>query len=169
MRFGRMQKCTQNSKRSRKNKKGRMPVMDNLISLLVYAEDQGIDVDWFPMSRASSLSIPLGDDRYGIAIDPAKLRSRQELVHKLAHELGHCQTGSFYNRYTDFDSRQRHENRADKWAVQKLIPAEALDDAIAAGCTEIWELAERFDVTEEFARKAVCYHVHGNLATELYF
>ena len=143
--------------------------MDNLISLLDYAEDQEIDVDWFPMKRASSLSIPLGEDHYGIAIDTQKIGSHPELVHKLAHELGHCMTGSFYNRYSDFDCRQRHENRADKWAVKHLIPVEDLDDAVASGCTEIWELAERFGVTEEFARKAVCYYVHGNLATELYF
>ena len=44
-----------------------------------------------------------------------------------------------------------------------------IDDAIAAGCTQMWELAERFGVTEVFMRKAVCYYVHGNLATELYF
>ena len=143
--------------------------MDNLISLLDYAENQGIEVDWFSMKRASSLSIPLGEDRYGIAIDTQKIGSRPELVHKLAHELGHCMTGSFYNRHSDFDCRQRHENRADKWAVKQLIPVDELDAAVAEGCTEIWELAERFGVTEEFVRKAVCYYVHGNLATELYF
>ena len=64
---------------------------------------------------------------------------------------------------------RRHENRADKWAIQKLIPVSELDDAVAEGCTELWELAERFGVTESFMRKAVCYYVHGNLATELYF
>ena len=65
--------------------------------------------------------------------------------------------------------RQRHENRADKWAVTALIPVDALDDAVADGCTEVWELAERFQVTEEFVRKAVCWYVHGNMAAELYF
>ncbi len=29
--------------------------------------------------------------------------------------------------------------------------------------------ADRFGVTEDFIRKAVCLYVHGNLATELYF
>ena len=67
------------------------------------------------------------------------------------------------------DSRRRHENRADKWAIRCLIPLENLDDAIAEGCTELWQIADRFGVTEEFAKKAVCLYVHGNLATELYF
>ena len=46
---------------------------------------------------------------------------------------------------------------------------EELDNAIAEGCTEVWELADRFGVTEEFIRKTVCYYVHGNMAAELYF
>ena len=29
--------------------------------------------------------------------------------------------------------------------------------------------AERFEVTEDFIKKAVCYYVHGNVAAELYF
>ena len=92
----------------------------------------------------------------------------QERVH-LGHELGHCATGSFYNIYAPLDCRQRHENRADKWAILNLIPVDDLDEAVAEGCTEVWELAERFQVTEEFVKKAVCYYVHGNLAAELYF
>ena len=37
---------------------------------------------------------------------------------KLAHELGHCCTGSFYNQWATADCRRRHENVADKWAIQ---------------------------------------------------
>lgn len=54
-------------------------------------------------------------------------------------------------------------------SVTALIPVDALDDAVADGCTKVWELAERFQVTEEFVRKAVCWYVHGNMAAELYF
>ena len=88
---------------------------------------------------------------------------------QLAHEIGHCETGSFYSRYVKVDSRQRHENRADKWAIHKLIPSDRLNEAVSQGHTEIWELAEYFEVTEDFMRKAVCYYTHGNLATECSF
>lgn len=87
----------------------------------------------------------------------------------LAHELGHCCTGSFYNRWAARDLRQKHEHRADKWAIEKMVPLNALDEAVAAGHTEMWDLAEYFHVTEEFMRKAVCWYTHGNLAAELYF
>ena len=80
-----------------------------------------------------------------------------------------CITGAFYNRYSNYDCRQRHENRADKWAIKKLIPVDALDNAIAAGHTDLWDLADHFGVTEPLMRRAVCYYVHGNLAADLYF
>lgn len=141
---------------------------NDLLGLYAYAERRNIDVDWIPMRRATSLSVPLGD-RYAIALDPWKLGSLAQETVCLAHELGHCETGSFYNQYAALDVRQRHENRADKWAIQHLIPVEELDEAVAEGCEDIPALSEHFCVTEDLMRKAVCWYTHGNLAAELYF
>ena len=138
------------------------------LDLYAYAERRNIDVDWIPMRRATSLSVPLGD-RYATALDPWKLGSLAQETVCLAHELGHCETGSFYNQYAALDVRQRHENRADKWAIQHLIPVEELDEAVAEGCEDIPALSEHFCVTEDLMRKAVCWYTHGNLAAELYF
>ena len=133
------------------------------------AKQQNIGVFDFSLPETGSMSLMTDSGRCYIAMDAAvKDGAVQERVH-LSHELGHCVTGSFYNRYAAVDCRQRHENRANKWAVQALIPVQQLDDAIAEGCTEVWELADRFQVTEEFVRKAVCWYVHGNMAAELYF
>lgn len=139
------------------------------LALYDFARQQNIPILSFPLEQTGSMSIMLDSGECRIGMDP-RLRHResQERVH-LSHELGHCVTGSFYNIYAPLDCRQRHENRANKWAIQALIPVDDLDQAIADGCTEIWELAERFQVTEDFMRKAVCWYVHGNLATELYF
>ena len=133
------------------------------------AKQENIAVDHFPLSKRAALSVMDEDGVCFIAIDPTKIASNTEERVILSHELGHCITGSFYNQYSNYDCRQRHENRADKWAVKKLIPVDELEDAVTAGYTELWELAERFDVTEDFIRKAVCYYVYGNLAAELYF
>lgn len=133
------------------------------------ARQENIAVLPFPMEENGSMSIMAEDGRCYIGMDPAvRDGGAQERVH-LGHEMGHCLTGSFYNIYAAVDSRQRHENRANKWAIRTLIPVEALDDAIAEGCTELWALADRFGVTEELMRKAVCLYVHGNLSAELYF
>ena len=115
-----------------------------------------------------SMSVQVGGS-CAIAMDPTVCDTGSVERTHLSHELGHCITGSFYNRYAAVDHRRRHENRADKWAIRKLLTVDQLDDAIAEGCTELWQLADRFGVTEEFVKKAVCLYVHGNLATELYF
>lgn len=139
------------------------------LDLYEYAEDHGIDVDWIPMARATSLSISLPDGSYAIAIDPWKMDTLGQETVCLAHELGHCRTGSFYNRLATLDIRKKHENRADKWAVRHLISADQLDDAVANGYDTLWDLAEHFGVTEDFMRKVVCWYTHGNLAADLYF
>lgn len=140
---------------------------NDLLGLYAYAERRNIDVDWVPMRCATSLSVPLGDG-YAIALDPWKLGTLAQETVCLAHELGHCETGSFYNRFAALDVRQQHENRADKWAIRRLVPAEELDAAMADGCDTIPALADRFGVTEPFMRKAVCWYAHGNLAVEMY-
>ena len=133
------------------------------------ARQQNIEVLTHPLPQTGSLSVMLEGGRCCVGLDRSVCDgATQERVH-LSHELGHCVTGSFYNIYAAVECRQRHENRADKWAISTLIPVEDLDEAVAQGCTEIWELAERFQVTEEFMRKTVCYYVHGTLAAELYF
>lgn len=138
------------------------------VSLYRYARKHGHSVFQTKLNRVNSLSVLLDDGSCVIGIDRTVLTEAQERT-QLAHEIGHCETGSFYSRYIKVDSRQRHENRADKWAIKKMISEEALDDAVAQGYTEIWNLAEYFNVTEEFIKKAVCYYTHGNLATEQYF
>ena len=140
-----------------------------ITALYDFARQQNIEVIPFPMKENGSMSIQMEDGACIIGMD-AGIRdgAAEERVH-LGHELGHCVTGSFYSIHTAIDCRQRHENKADKWAIQALVPVEELDAAIASGCTEFWELAEQFGVTEDFIRKAVCYYVHGNVATELYF
>ena len=138
-----------------------------LIELYAEADRRAIDVDWFPLCRATSLSIQLPDGQYSIAMDPCKFESlADECVH-LAHELGHCITGSFYNRHALLDVRQKHENHADKWAIRHLIdPVEYV--AAAASGEDIPAMADRFGVTEAFMKKAACYYTYGNLAVEAY-
>lgn len=140
-----------------------------LTALYDFAAQQNIEVLPFPLQENGSMSLVTDNGLCVIGMDSSILDGTvQERVH-LGHELGHCATGSFYSIHTAIDCRQRHENRADKWAIHALVPVEELDAAIAGGCTEFWELAERFEVTEDFVKKAVCYYVHGNVATELYF
>lgn len=142
--------------------------MKSILSLYQYAEKRNIEIVTFPLPETASMSIEAESGACYIGIDYRRIENEtDERVH-LSHELGHCVTGSFYNRYAKMDIRQKHENRADKWAIRKLIPVEKLDTAVAEGHTELWDLADYFGVTEDFIKKAVCYYVHGNLAVESY-
>lgn len=127
------------------------------------AGSECVEVEPFSLEKREALSTMDTDGQCYIAIDPDKISSTADEKTKLAHELGHCITGAFYNIYSPWDSRQRHENRADRWAIKKLIPEAELEKAVADGCTEIWELAESFNVTVDFMRKAVSWYKFGNL------
>ena len=143
--------------------------MKSILSLYRYAEKRNIEIDTFPLPETASMSIEAERGACYIGIDYSKIENEtDERVH-LSHEIGHCVTGSFYNRYAKMDVRQKHDNRADKWAIRRLIPAKGLDIAVAEGHTELWDLADFFGVTEDFIKKAVCLYTHGNIAAELYF
>ncbi len=143
--------------------------MRSLQELYRYAEKENITVDGFPMCRRQALSLMDEDGQCYVALDPGEILDEADERVKLAHELGHCMTGAFYNPFADRESRRRQENRADRWAVTHVVPEEELDEAVAHGCVTLWDLAERFGVPEPFMKKAICLYVHGNLAAEAYF
>lgn len=132
----------------------------NVVELYEYADCRGYDVYWytFDTNQVSSISLPLADGSCAIALDPGQFSSLADEKHKLAHELGHCETGSFYCRRTPFDERGRHERRAERWAIRKLLPFDDLNKAVVQGIREAWELAEYFELPEALILEAVEYY-----------
>ena len=116
--------------------------MADLLELYDLAEEHGTDICWFDLGAAESLSVLQSDGSCAIAMDPWRMSTLADEKVKLAHELGHCETGSFYNR----------------WAYKKLVPEDELRKAIQQGYQEPWELAEYFNVTEPFLRSALDYY-----------
>lgn len=144
-----------------KNRKRRGNSLD-LLALYRFAEEKDISVDDFPMHNRS-LAVDFGGNEYGIALNEALLPTSSEKKVALAHELGHCETGSFYNLNNPLDLRRRHEYRADRWAIRSLIPREELEAAIQSGIREVWDLAEHFGVTDEFMIKAIHYYRQADI------
>lgn len=89
------------------------------------------------------------------------INEKDKSTEHLAHEIGHCVTGSFYTPGT-LNLRSRCEYRADKWAIKKLIPKDELINAFESGYTEIWQLAEYFKVTENFMIKVCKFYGYYN-------
>lgn len=129
--------------------------MLTLQQLYERAEAQGIEIDDFSMVELRAVSFPEG----WIAIDKRKFTSAREFKCVLAHEIGHCETGSFYNVYSSFDLKSKCEFKANKRAVQILMPLHEVRQAIADGYSAPWALAEYFDVTEDFAVMALKIYV----------
>lgn len=129
-----------------------------MISALEYATSQDIDIDWLPLSSLDALSIEHKGE-YAIVLDPNKIESSADENTKLAHELGHCLYGGFYSSTTPLYTREKHEYKANVWAVKFLVPWDELHEAIHNGITEPWELAEYFSVTEAFINLALEYYL----------
>lgn len=142
--------------------------MDAILALYDELNRSGVRFYHWSMGKDRAATIEI-DGSYGVFLDFANIRtSAQELV-TVAHEGGHISTGATHRVDSPYDLVEKHEFKADKWAIQRLIPEHALNEAVAGGCTELWQLAERFGVTEEFMRKAVCWYTHHTLATQLYY
>ena len=115
-----------------------------------------------PLPLTSSVSAKLDDVSY-IGIDTQKLDGADKRAVHLAHELGHCETDSFYSIYSPLVTRDKLERRANVWAIEHTIPIGRLNALIKEGVREVWELAERFEVTVEFMHAALEYYRCGEV------
>lgn len=128
-----------------------------LSALYKKAESNKIDVDFFNLKSLVALSIP-----GAVALNPQSIGSVKEEKVILAHELGHHFRNSFYDISSTYELRERQEARADRWAVENLVPWDELQKAIDSGHTELYDLAEYFDVTEEFMKRVIkTYKIQG--------
>lgn len=125
-----------------------------------YADRAGIEVDSFPLPLNKSVSVMDEDGNCYIGLDVSFDTSAEELVH-IAHELGHCERGAFYNMYSAYDVREKYERQADEWAIKKLVPWGKLKKALRSGITEPWQVAEEFNITDKFAVKVMEFYLKG--------
>ena len=128
--------------------------MTRLQGLYETADGLGLQICYFPMGQITAISTPDGF----IGMDVDKLENTAEEAVCLAHEMGHCLTGSFYTVESSLCQRRRCEERADRWAMGRLVPLEELKKALESGLTRPDELAEHFGVPEPFLCKCVQYY-----------
>ncbi|MBW7573879.1 ImmA/IrrE family metallo-endopeptidase [Caproiciproducens faecalis] len=95
---------------------------------------------------------------YGIFLDLACFQSIKSYKECLAHELGHCATGCTHKVSSPLDLVAKHEYKANRWAIERYVPFEDLQAAFMQGYSEIWQLAEYFDLPESFIKKVVDYY-----------
>lgn len=108
-----------------------------------------------PFSDAAIIEI---DGCYGLFIDTSQITSIAEELVTIAHEAGHIFTGSTYKLASPYSVIQKHENTANKWAIKKLLPFDEMKRAMDNGLTTKYELADFFEVTEDFVQMAFDYY-----------
>lgn len=126
----------------------------------LYCDAQELDARIYPynIGFAGAATIEVAG-RYGIFVDFDQLGDLRQFKAALAHELGHCATGCTHRVSSPYDLVCRHEYKADRWAVQRYLPFEELQKAVQGGCTEPWQLAEYFQLSEETVRRALNYYL----------
>ena len=125
----------------------------NLLELYDTASKNDVKIYHMNLKAMKAFSLP-----NNIVIDMSQLKTLAETKVCFAHELGHEMKSAFYTVKNTLETRERQEARADRWAVDNILPLDELKQAVSKGYTEIWELAEYFDVTEDFVKKALDIH-----------
>lgn len=122
------------------------------------AEQEDIDIYATPLPFNESISLMDDDLKCYIGIDYDLIKNSSDEKRKLAHEIGHCIKGAFYNRHSKHDLISKHEYSADKWACENLLPKNEMQEAFEKGYVELWQLADYFDVPEDLVKKAMWIH-----------
>ena len=116
------------------------------------ADEKGHEIVYTNIPQTKSVAI-YDSGKCTIGMDNG-LHGQEETEH-LAHELGHCETGTFYGCDTDPTTRMRCEFKANRWAYGHLVPFDELMKAIRSGCHTVWELADQFNLRPETMQKII--------------
>ena len=116
------------------------------------------DVDVIPCSGCPQPGATIRDQGYyGVFLDFSKIRSTRLLRGVCYHELGHLATGALHKVDSPYETWERSEYRADRYIAEHFLTAEAFEEAFSMGYTELWQLAEYFEMPEGDIEKALTY------------
>lgn len=121
----------------------------------VYQDLDALGVDVENVKLKANVAIAFLDNF--IALDKRKCPTSQQERTVLAHEAGHYISGAFYRAYSPYQIKEQAEHRAFAASVDRYLPAADIAAAMRAGYTETWQLAEYFDLDEDYIKEALHY------------
>ena len=121
-----------------------------------YCKEQNVDVIPFDGCPQPGATIRDGCD-YAVFLDFTKIRSTRLLRGICLHEMGHVATGALHKVDSPFETVGRSEHRANRWMAEHYLKEEDFREAFREGYTEIWQLAEYFDLPEQDIKAALTY------------
>ena len=121
-----------------------------------YCQQNNIHVIPFSNMPAEGATMRIGA-KCGIFLDMKQIRSIRLLKGICCHELGHAATGALHKVDSPYETVERSEYRANRWAAQHFLTVQNFKDAFTAGYTEPWQLVEYFDLPEQDIKNALSY------------
>jgi Zn-dependent peptidase ImmA (M78 family) len=121
-----------------------------------YCQKNNVEIISFDGMPAEGLTMRIRED-YAIFLDFSQIQSARLLKGICYHELGHAGTGALHKVSSPYETVERSEYRANRWAAEHFLPPEEFREAFANGYTELWQLAEYFDLPEQDIKNALTY------------
>lgn len=132
--------------------------MFELCDFYDYCEQNDIDIIPYYNSPSEGATVRDGE-YYAIFLDIAKIRSTRVLKGVCCHETGHVATGALHKVSSPYELVERSEYRANRWVAQNYLTEQQFREAFAAGYTELWQLADYFDLPEDVIKTALSYWI----------
>lgn len=116
-------------------------------------EADNIKVFPFGVDKLKAVTIET-ENKYGIFVNHKEIEDANDEFCVLAHEYGHCASGTTHKLNSPYDLIERHEYRADRQSILEFLPIEMMQKALNKGCIHTYEFAEYLDIPEDFVRLA---------------
>lgn len=130
--------------------------MFELSDFYTYCNDKRIHVIPYAGAPAPGTTIRDGSS-CAVFLDFSKIRNTRLLRGVCLHELGHAATGALHKVSSPYELVERNEYRAAKWTAERFLTVADFREAFSAGYTELWQLAEYFDLPEQDVKNALTY------------
>ena len=115
-------------------------------------------VDVIPYNGVPQPGATVRDGQFcAVFLDFTKITSTRLLRGVSCHELGHIATGALHKVDSPYELVERSEYRANRYMAQRFLRESDFREAFAAGYTELWQLAEYFDLPEQDIKNALTY------------
>ena len=120
--------------------------------LIIEAQENGISVLELPLESSDGRN---KGNRIAIRKNIPTLKEKKCV---LAEELGHYEltVGNILNQ--DIVENRKQEYRARVWSYNKLVGLNGIISAFKNKCTNLYEIAEYLDVTEEFLLNSIQHY-----------
>ena len=121
-----------------------------------YCKQNDVDVMPFAMLPRAACTVRDGQN-YAVVLNFKRLHTVRQMRTAMLHESGHLHTGALHKVNSPFQLVEQNEYRADADAFRRCLPPDEIRMAMRAGYTEPWQLAEYFDLDEDYIKKALRY------------